>query len=158
MLMAITFHSEDIKYVIKHKRALKSWITACIESEKKKTGQIDIIFCSDEYLLDMNRQFLNHDYYTDIITFNYNDENTISGDLFISENRVRDNAEKLNIPKTNEMQRVIIHGVMHLCGYNDKSKSDVLLMRKMETKALKRLPPFLKIPVPRGTKIKLSQS
>lgn len=135
--MAISFHLQDVWCQIAQKRALKTWINACIIRENKVAGDINIILCSDQHLLEMNKQFLEHDYYTDIITFNYNAENHISGDLFISIDRVKDNASKLNISMELELQRVIIHGVMHLCGYNDKKKSEQILMRKQEDKCLK---------------------
>jgi len=98
------------------------------------------VFCSDEYLLEMNKTYLQHDYYTDIITFDYSEENNISGDLFISVDRVKDNALKIGVSLQNEMQRVVIHGVLHLCGFKDKEKTDVEIMRKMEEKALLLFP------------------
>lgn len=110
-------------------------ITKLIENESKKLGNIMIIFVADDYLLEMNNKYLKHDYYTDIITFDYCDNN-VSGDLFISLDRVRENAKDFNMEFTNELHRVIIHGVLHLCGYNDKSVEEQELMRKMENKYL----------------------
>ena len=137
--MAIFFHTIDVEPRLKHKTALKSWIKDCVLGENKKTGELNIIFCSDEHLLEMNRTHLNHDYYTDIITFDFSQDNIISGDLYISFDRLKDNAQKNKVSLVNETQRVIIHGVMHLCGYKDKTKSDAKLMRQMEAKCLEKI-------------------
>ena len=98
--------------------------------------KFSIIFCSDEYLLEMNRTHLDHDYYTDIITFDYTDNQIVSGDLFISVDRVRENASDFNVSFQHELHRVIIHGVLHLCGYKDKSDEEEKLMRSKENNAL----------------------
>ncbi len=127
------------------------WIDACLSAEKHTCGNIQIILCSDEYLLKMNKDFLNHDYYTDIITFNYNNDK-INGDLYISLDRVQDNASSLGVTTENEIQRVIIHGVMHLCGYNDKKKSEQIYMRNQENKCLEMLAKLQISAVSRGTK------
>lgn len=111
------------------------WISRICKAEEKGVGEISIVFCSDEYLLEMNKQYLDHDYYTDIITFDYYTED-ISGDLFISINRVKENAESNNVPFDNELKRVVSHGVLHLLGYGDKSEEESLLMRKKENEAL----------------------
>jgi probable rRNA maturation factor len=137
--MAIIFHTIDVDPKLKHKTALKRWIKDCVLAENKTPGPINIIFCSDEYLLEMNRNYLQHDYYTDIITFDFTVENRVSGDLYISFDRVKENAFKNNISLQNETYRVIIHGVMHLCGYKDKTKNDILLMRSLEDKCLAKL-------------------
>jgi rRNA maturation RNase YbeY len=100
--------------------------------EAKSTDEITVIFCSDEHLLEMNRQYLDHDYYTDIITFDYTDEAIVSGDLFISIDRVYDNAQGLGVERVNELKRVCVHGVLHLCGYGDKSESESQVMRDKE--------------------------
>ncbi len=142
--MAISFHLEGVRYQFTRKRALKAWIKASAFHEMKVVGEINIILCSDDRLLEMNNQFLEHDYFTDIITFNYNNKNTISGDLFISIDRVKDNAIKNNVPTETELQRVIIHGVMHLCGYNDKSKTEQSTMRNKEEEHLKKWLKFVK--------------
>lgn len=149
--MAIQFHNEDITYRLKQKRLLKSWISECISAENQICGNIQVILCSDEYLLKMNQDFLNHDYYTDIITFNYNSEK-INGDLFISLDRIKYNADKNGVNVEDEMQRVIIHGVMHLCGFNDKKKSDRIAMRKQEEKCLVKYENLRLTGVSRGTK------
>lgn len=137
--MAIRFHVEDIKFVWKHKRLLASWIKDATLAEDRLVGAINVILCSDEYLLAMNRQYLNHDYYTDIITFDYSSEGVISGDLYISLERTHDNAAIAGVSAYNELYRVVIHGVMHLCGYGDKKTQQRTLMREKEDFFLKRL-------------------
>lgn len=112
------------------------WFNKVTTREGKLLDEITIIFCSDEYLLQMNREHLDHDYYTDIITFDYCWEDHVAGDLFISVDRVRDNASSYNASFEDELNRVIIHGVLHLCGYKDKSEEDELLMRSKENEAL----------------------
>lgn len=116
---------------------LVSWINKVVESENKILGELSYVFCSDEYLLDMNREHLNHDYYTDIITFDYCFENIVSGDLFISLDRVEENAKEFSITFQDELDRVCVHGVLHLCGYKDKSEADEILMRQKEDEKLK---------------------
>ncbi|MBL0315506.1 MAG: rRNA maturation RNase YbeY [Flavobacteriales bacterium] len=137
--MAIQFHQIDVKYSLKNKRRLKTWVQDSILTEKRSMGPINIILCSDEYLIRMNEEYLKHNYYTDIITFDYTIESTVSGDLFISIDRVKDNAIKNSVSTENEIQRVIIHGVMHLCGYKDKKSDEIKTMRSKEEKYLKRL-------------------
>jgi probable rRNA maturation factor len=137
---AISFFEEDITYKLKHKTALRQWITQTIHAEGYKLKELSYIFCSDSYLLQINRQYLNHDTYTDIITFDNSDtDKMITGDIFISIERVRENAVKFNISETDELHRVIIHGVLHLLGYKDKTpvtkqkmtqKEDFYLNRK----------------------------
>lgn len=127
---------------IKSKNALKRWIKDCVSNENRIIGEINIIMCSDEYLLQLNRDHLKHDYYTDIITFDYTIENTISGDLYISTERVFENANKFRTDQKKELYRVIIHGVMHLIGYKDKTKKDTLIMRRQEQKSLDKLVDF----------------
>lgn len=131
----INFFSEDVDFDLKGKVKTKKWITTIVNNEAQKTGDINIIFCSDEYLLQVNKQYLDHYYYTDIITFNYNTDK-VNGDLFISIDRVAENAEKQNVPRGTEMQRVIIHGVLHLLGYNDKSPEEEKVIRQKEDKAI----------------------
>ncbi len=115
---------------------LTNWISKVCITENYNLGDISLIFCSDEYLLDINRTHLDHDYYTDIITFDYTDNQIVSGDLFISIDRVRDNATDFNVSFEHELYRVIIHGVLHLCGYKDKSDDEEKLMRTKENNAL----------------------
>lgn len=111
------------------------WLSKVCDLEQKSIREINIIFCSDEYLLTMNKEYLSHDYYTDIITFDYYTE-AITGDLFISIDRVRENALMNNVSFDNELRRVIAHGVLHLLGYGDKSEEESILMRKKENAAL----------------------
>jgi probable rRNA maturation factor len=115
---------------------LTNWISKVCSSENHEFGDISLIFCSDDYLLDMNRTHLDHDYYTDIITFDYTENQIVSGDLFISVDRVRENASDFNVSFQHELHRVIIHGVLHLCGYKDKSNDEEKLMRTKENNAL----------------------
>ncbi len=132
-----TIFLADISIQIKGKRKLYDWIKKVIISERKKPGEISIVFCSDDFLLDMNKKFLQHNYYTDIITFDYTVDGVISGELYISIDRVKDNAEQHNESFDNELRRVIIHGVLHLCGYKDKTKEDQAKMRSKEDQKLK---------------------
>lgn len=118
-------------------KAIKS--TQLIEKEGFTKGDLNIIFCSDEYLLSINQKHLNHDFYTDIITFSYNSENVISGDLFISIDRAKENSEKNGVSYVSETSRLVIHGLLHLCGYNDKDKKDVIIMRDKERKYLEMI-------------------
>jgi probable rRNA maturation factor len=134
--MAIHFSSE-INFKPKNVSRLKNWIRKIIEKEKKILGTVNYSFVDDEALLKMNVQYLNHNTYTDIITFDYSEGKKISGDIFISVDRVKENAEKFDVSFEEEFHRVIIHGVLHLCGYMDKSKSDSELMRRKENSSLK---------------------
>ena len=133
--MAIHFHNEDVSTSF-NKRIVSNWLNNCIQDLDHKTGEISIIFCSDDYLLDINKKYLNHDYFTDIITFNYNENNTIIGDLFISVDRVKENAKELKVDFNNELFRVIIHGILHLCGYNDKTQDQLKEIRTKEDEFL----------------------
>ena len=107
-----------------------------VKTELKELGDISIIFVSDQYLLEMNQKYLNHDYFTDIITFDYCEHNIISGDLFISVDRVKENADSFNVDELTEIHRVMIHGVLHLCGYKDKTEEEEKNMRLLENKYL----------------------
>lgn len=115
----IDFNFEDIEFKLPDNSLLRNWIEYTIRNENKELGNISYIFCSDEYLWNMNKQYLNHDYYTDIITFDYVKDDIISGDLFISYDRILDNAEKFGVLRETELLRVMIHGVLHLIGYDD---------------------------------------
>jgi len=128
----IDFFYDDIKPFKFKKMELKRFVNLLISKELKKSGQISIVFCSDEYLLDMNKKYLNHDYYTDIITFNNVDGDLISGDLFVSIDRVKDNAKKFKTEWIHELYRVVFHGVLHLIGYNDKTQEEQVMMRQKE--------------------------
>ncbi|MDO4762969.1 MAG: rRNA maturation RNase YbeY [Flavobacteriaceae bacterium] len=111
---------------------LKNWLENIILSEGKKLGDINYIFCDDEYLLKVNQDFLNHDYYTDIITFDYVKGKIISGDIFVSITRVSDNASTLSKDYNSEFRRVLTHGILHLCGYKDKTETEIKEMRSKE--------------------------
>lgn len=139
--MAITFNSEDTKFNIQgHKREVASWIRSAAQEEGFRVGDINVVFCSDSYLLGINRQYLQHDYYTDIITFDYCENEILSGDLFISVDTVQGNAEEYNVLFHVELLRVIIHGIMHLAGYKDKTDVDAAKMRERENHYLAKAP------------------
>ena len=122
---AIQFFEEDIAYTLKQKTAIRQWVTDTIIAEGYKLKELTYIFCSDSYLLQINQQYLNHDTYTDIITFDNSDiAKTIVGDIFISIDRIRENAIKFSHTEADELHRVIIHGALHLLGYKDKSPAD----------------------------------
>ena len=132
----ITYQTEDIAMPQIKKRETTEWVKQVTTSYGKKVGEIAYIFCSDEKILEVNRQYLEHDYYTDIITFDYTEGNRISGDLFISLDTVRTNAEQFDQPYERELHRVIIHGILHLCGINDKGPGEREIMEAEENKAL----------------------
>lgn len=136
--MAIQF-SFQTNYPLKSRTKIKQWIKQVIETKGKKTGNITYIFCDDEYLLEVNKQYLQHDYYTDVITFDYVENDLISGDIFISTDRVRKNALAFGSSETEELHRVIIHGALHLLGLKDKSEKEASQMRQAENDALKLL-------------------
>jgi probable rRNA maturation factor len=122
---AVRFFEEDISYKLKQKTFVKNWVSDTIRAEGYSLRELNYIFCSDKYLLQVNRQYLEHDTYTDIITFdNSEKEKVIVGDIFISIDRIRDNAAKFNVTETDELHRVIIHGALHLLGYKDKTPAD----------------------------------
>ena len=135
--MAISFNNQTIAFKFKEKTKLKQWIKTIAEKEKYKLGTVNYIFCTDDELLEINLKHLNHNTLTDIITFDYTEGKKISSDIFISIERVLENAQKFNVTFDEEFQRVMIHGILHLCGYKDKSKADAELMRKKENQALK---------------------
>jgi rRNA maturation RNase YbeY len=129
----IRFFTEDVTYEQPKKRATQQWLKKQAEQEGYSIGELNYIFCSDEYLLQVNRDYLQHDYYTDIITFDQSEEeNKIEGDIFISVDRVQENATQLSITQKQEMTRVLAHGMLHLCGYGDKSEEEAKLMRSKE--------------------------
>ena len=119
--------------------SLVNTLPVLVETEGCDLGEITIIFCTDEELLELNKQHLSHDYFTDIITFNYNDGKMLSGDLFVSTDRILDNAKQLNVPFMEELHRVCYHGVLHLVGYNDKTAEECLVMRAKENFYLTKL-------------------
>ncbi len=130
--MAILFFNEDTKLNLKNKRTLKKWIKLSIEKEDKTSGQINYIFTSDKYLLAINQKFLSHNYFTDIVTFNYCTEKVISGDIYISLQTVKNNSGIFNVTYEDELFRVMIHGVLHLIGYNDSTNDEKSVMREKE--------------------------
>jgi metalloprotein, YbeY/UPF0054 family len=137
--MVISFSFIDQKDSLKEKRKIKSWIKQTIVQSGKRVGELSYVFSTDEYVLDINKRFLSHDYYTDIITFDYDEKDTVSGDIFISLDRVRENSQSLAVPYEEELHRVIIHGILHLLGLKDKTDIDTKKMRMEEDKCLKSL-------------------
>lgn len=134
---SVTFHFTE-QTSLTNRTALKSFIIDLFKKEKKKVGELSFVFCSDTYLLGINKQYLKHNYYTDIITFDLSQTpGVISGELYISVDRVRDNAQNFNVSFKEELHRVIFHGALHLCGYKDKTEKEEALMRKMEDKYLR---------------------
>lgn len=132
----INFYSEN-EFQFEQEESYESWIQRVIESEGKKLEEISYIFCDDDYLLDINMEYLDHDTYTDIISFDYSVGNILQGDIYISTERVEENSREYNVSFEEELRRVIIHGVLHLCGYKDKSEEESSLMRLKEEEKLK---------------------
>ena len=137
--MAINYCVENVAFPEIDKSKISRWIGQVADSYGKRCGDITYIFCDDERIIEVNRTFLQHDYYTDIITFDYCTGNTLSGDLFISLDTVRSNAALVGETYQRELHRVIIHGVLHLCGINDKGEGEREIMEQCENKALKLL-------------------
>jgi rRNA maturation RNase YbeY len=127
----ISFNYE-IDFQLDSETLYSDWISAVISSEQKKEGEINYIFCDDDYLLEINQQYLNHDTLTDIISFDYSIGNELHGDIFISVERVRENAYDFKVSFEDELRRVLAHGVLHYCGYKDKTEADELIMRQKE--------------------------
>lgn len=139
-MAAINFHTADTGYRLNGKTRLKSLLADLFQREGRRLGGLSVVFCSDEHLLEMNRQFLQHDYYTDILTFELSEKRApVEGELYISVDRVRENARQLGVSAKEEMLRVILHGALHLCGYKDKLKKDRLIMRQKEERYLQLL-------------------
>lgn len=128
----VRYFCEDIKFEFKDKLINNRWLKMVAESEIKRLGDINIIFCSDPYILDVNLKYLQHDYFTDIITFDYCEGKTLSGDLFISIDSVRENSIFYGTEFIDELHRVIVHGVLHLIGYDDHCDDDIKVMRSKE--------------------------
>ena len=135
----ITYSAEGVKMPKIKKRDTSAWIKAVIASYGKKTGDIGYMFVSDEKILEVNREYLGHDYYTDVITFDYDEEDTVSGDIVISLDTVRSNAGLFGKEYADELHRVIIHGILHLCGINDKGPGEREIMEAAEDRALAML-------------------
>ena len=136
--MEINFHAEDVKLPDLPEEKIVNWLNQVASLEGQELDEINVVFCSDEHLLQMNRDFLNHDYYTDIITFDYTEEH-VAGDIFISLDRVVENAQDFSEGYDRELRRVIVHGVLHLLGYKDKTDDDARQMRAKEEAALSLL-------------------
>lgn len=128
----VRFFTEDIKFDFKERLLTRKWLKTVAGSEIRKLGDINIIFCSDNYILDVNMKYLQHDYFTDIITFDYCEGDILSGDLFISIDSVRENSEFYGTDFHEELNRVIVHGVLHLIGYDDHTEKDIAQMRSKE--------------------------
>ena len=134
----ITYNTENVKMPAIKRRETTAWVKRVAQSYGKKVGEVGYLFCDDEHILEVNREYLGHDYYTDIITFDYCEDDVISGDLVISLDTVRTNAEKFNKEYDEELHRVIIHGILHLCGLNDKGPGERELMEAAEDSILRR--------------------
>ena len=132
----ISYQTFNVKMPPIRRRDVSAWVRRVAAGYGKRVGEVAYIFCDDEKILEVNRQYLNHDYYTDIITFDYSEDDVISGDLFISLDTVRSNAEAQGTPYDEELHRVIIHGILHLCGINDKGPGERAIMEAAENKAL----------------------
>lgn len=133
--MAVSFNFDN-SFNLKDRLKIKRWIKQVVENAGFRLGSVSYIFCSDEKILEVNKQYLNHDFYTDIITFDYVEKDIINGDIFISTDRVRENAKDFNVAFEEELHRVIIHGILHLLGQQDHSPKEKKQMRKKENEAL----------------------
>jgi rRNA maturation RNase YbeY len=139
-MAAIQFHTADQGISLPGKTILKTLLSDLFRKEGRQLAGLSIVFCSDDYLLELNRQFLQHDYYTDILTFLMSERGApVEGELYISVDRVRDNARALGVPALKELRRVILHGALHLCGYKDKLRKDQALIRQKEDRYLQLL-------------------
>ncbi|MBO9727079.1 MAG: rRNA maturation RNase YbeY [Chitinophaga sp.] len=137
--MAIQFTSHEVKDYLKEKRKLKLFLAELFSTEGQGLKSLHFVFCSDAYLLEINKQFLQHDTYTDIVTFEMGEDPTVTeGEIYISVDRVLDNAEKFKVTISHELHRVIFHGALHLCGFKDKSKKESALMRSKEDEYLEK--------------------
>lgn len=128
----ISYYFQDTDFKFRDRRKTNEWLKLAAESEIRRIGNISIIFCSDNYVLDINQKYLQHDYFTDIITFDYCEGDRLSGDLFISVDSVRENSVEFGTEFKDELNRVIIHGLLHLVGYDDHTEKDIKLMRSKE--------------------------
>ena len=138
--MAIRFHEKEISAGIKNKNLLKKWLKDLILQEHANPGQINIVFTSDSNVLELNKKYLSRDYLTDIITFDYTENQLVAGDLFISIIRVKENSERFDVTFNMELKRVIVHGILHLLGYGDRNEKEKSLMRQMEDRYLLNSP------------------
>ncbi len=138
--MPVHYFSQDIRFTLKNKPRVTKWLLTVIRSHRKKAGEINFIFSSDEHLFNLNKQYLKHKSYTDIITFEYSTDKELLSDIFISVERVKENAKKFKTTFESELHRVMVHGVLHLLGYKDKKPAEKKKMRTAEEKFLKQLP------------------
>lgn len=138
--MKVIFYSETVQVPDFDQQVITTWLERVANSHSFAVRNLTYLFCNDDYILDANRRFLNHDYYTDIITFDYSTSKSISGDMLISLDTVRSNAEQMGVGYGLELMRVIVHGVLHLCGINDKGPGEREIMERFENEALELLP------------------
>lgn len=141
----IRYFNKDVKFNLKAKRIISAWLKIIIQEHDKQCKDLNIIFCADTYILEINNQFLNHNYFTDIITFDYCDGKNLSGELYISIDTVKMNAIEYKQEFLTELHRVIVHGVLHLLGYDDHKKGDIAKMREAEAKSLELLEKLMKV-------------
>jgi probable rRNA maturation factor len=139
--MPIQFRSEKTAFTLKNRSRIQKWILSVIRKEKRIPDEIHYVFCSDRFLLSLNKKYLHHDTLTDIITFDYSHGKAISGEIYISIPRVKENAKKFNVEFEDELCRVMVHGVLHLCEYSDRSAKEKMRMRMAEDRALLQLEP-----------------
>lgn len=137
--MSIIYQTEDVKEPLLKKRIITKWIKDVAATYQKKVGDVAYIFCSDDKILEVNKEYLQHDYFTDVITFDYSEGDIINGDIFISLDTVKSNSEQFGTNYSDELNRIIIHGVLHLCGINDKASGEREHMTECENKALNLL-------------------
>jgi len=130
--LVIKVHYDIEKFRLRDSKTLKSAIARIITDSDMKPGTVDLVFTGDRKVYEINSEFLGHDYYTDVITFNYNSGKTVNGEVYISTDRVRENAEKFNVPFRTELKRVVFHGILHLCGYDDRTAEQKAKMTEME--------------------------
>ena len=140
----IIYNTLDVKFPKIKRRIVSNWIKYVTGNFNKRVGDISFIFCSDEKILELNKEYLSHNYYTDVLTFDYSKNEIISGDIFISIDTVTSNAKNYQIPLTQELYHVMIHGILHLCGMNDNNKKTIIDMRKSEKEAMDYLNFLLK--------------
>lgn len=139
--MAITYQAEGVKLPAIKRRIVSSWIKSVANLHQKKVADVAYVFCNDDRILEVNKEYLRHDYYTDIITFDYTEGDVISGDIFISVDTVKSNSEQFGTSYMEELHRIIIHGILHLCGINDKGPGEREAMTRHENVALEMLGP-----------------
>lgn len=137
--MPIKFFKEETKFYLRNRIQIKKWILSTIKSENFESGLINFIFTSDKYLLNINNEYLSHNYFTDIITFNYCEKNIVNADIFISIDTIKNNSSRFDVTFNEELYRVMIHGILHLIGYDDKNDEEKAVMREKENHYLDRL-------------------